>query len=56
MKLSVAITAILFVGSSAFAPSALTRTLSATSQTVLFSEPKEEEGGLDLDLEEMFDM
>eukprot|EP00956_Cyclotella_meneghiniana_P027124 scaffold60245_cov75-Cyclotella_meneghiniana.AAC.1 len=55
MKLSVAITAILFVGSSAFAPSALTRTLSATSQTVLFSEPKEEEGGLDLDLEEMFD-
>ena len=60
MKLSIAIAAFLFTGASAFTPSAPTRTLSAVSggqQTVLFAEPQdEEEGGLDLDLEEMFDM
>ncbi|KAL3788616.1 hypothetical protein ACHAWO_011832 [Cyclotella atomus] len=59
MKLFITITAALFSSAVAFAPSASTRTLIASSQsqqTVLFAEPKEEEEGLDLNLEEMFDM
>jgi hypothetical protein len=59
MKSSFTITAFLLTSVSAFAPSAPTRTMSVMSQgpqTILFAEPKEEEDGLDLNLEEMFDM
>jgi hypothetical protein len=59
MKLLITVTAVLFSSAVAFTPSARTRTLTATSQsqqTILFAEPKEEEEGLDLNLEEMFDM
>lgn len=59
MKLLITVTAVLFSSAVAFTPSARTRTMTATSQsqqTILFAEPKDEEEGLDLNLEEMFDM
>ena len=58
MKLALSVLA-LATTASAFAPSApFSRGLSTTvATTQLFSEPEEEEeGGLDLDLGEMFDM
>jgi len=52
MKTSLIILASLSVSTSAFAPA---RTFSRGVSTKVFNEP-EEEGGLDLNLEEMFDM
>eukprot|EP00985_Skeletonema_marinoi_P017755 scaffold9824_cov93-Skeletonema_marinoi.AAC.2 len=58
MKLSAAIITLLAGSAAAFAPampSAAVRASSIQQQTVMFAEPKEEEeGGLDLDLDEMF--
>eukprot|EP00804_Cyclotella_cryptica_P009433 CCRYP_017317-RA/>CCRYP_017317-RA protein AED:0.46 eAED:0.46 QI:193/1/1/1/1/1/2/102/84 len=61
MKLSIAFVATILTGAAAFTPSAVTRTQrfveSREQTTILYSDPKEgEEGGLDLNLEEMFDM
>jgi len=60
MKLSAAIITLLAGSAAAFAPvmpSAAVRASSIQQQTVMFAEPKEEEeGGLDLDLDEMFSM
>mmetsp|Transcript_19928 Transcript_19928/g.31092 ORF Transcript_19928/g.31092 Transcript_19928/m.31092 type:complete len:82 (-) Transcript_19928:59-304(-) len=60
MKLSAAIITLLAGSAAAFAPampSAAVRTSSSQQPTVMFAEPKdEEEGGLDLDLDEMFSM
>ena len=59
MKLVATAIALLFGSATAFAPqymSSLSAVRASSSQTVVFAEPKEEEGGLDLDLEEMFDM
>eukprot|EP00546_Thalassionema_frauenfeldii_P005220 CAMPEP_0178916550 /NCGR_PEP_ID=MMETSP0786-20121207/12712_1 /TAXON_ID=186022 /ORGANISM="Thalassionema frauenfeldii, Strain CCMP 1798" /LENGTH=77 /DNA_ID=CAMNT_0020589919 /DNA_START=78 /DNA_END=311 /DNA_ORIENTATION=+ len=56
MKFGVPVFSLLLVGSSAFAPMPLGRVSSATQ---IYSEPTDdadEEGGLDLDLSEMFDM
>ena len=63
MKLAIAITTLLFSSAVAFAPSAQTFVgrgvaVAPTAQTTtLFGgDDDEEEGGLDLDLGEMFDM
>mmetsp|Transcript_24863 Transcript_24863/g.36942 ORF Transcript_24863/g.36942 Transcript_24863/m.36942 type:complete len:82 (+) Transcript_24863:44-289(+) len=60
MKLSAAIITLLAGSAAAFAPampSTAVRASSIQQQTVMFAEPKEEEeGGLDLDLDEMFSM
>lgn len=62
MKIAIATTALLFSGAIAFAPSTPSFVgrgvaSSVTSKTtVLFAGPEEEEEGLDLNLEEMFDM
>eukprot|EP00984_Skeletonema_dohrnii_P017883 scaffold8234_cov113-Skeletonema_dohrnii-CCMP3373.AAC.5 len=60
MKLSAAIITLLAGSAAAFAPampSVAVRASSIQQQTVMFAEPKEEEeGGLDLDLDEMFSM
>ena len=59
MKLSAAVLLSVFVSAGAFAPAAFTRgvvTAPVVSTTTVFSEPAEEEGGLDLDLGEMFEM
>ena len=59
MKFAIATIAITLMGSvTAFTPYAPTRSVSSQGQrTSLCAEPKEEEeGGLDLNLEEMFDM
>ena len=58
MKLSIVTAAVMLTSVSAFTPSAPTRTvgIAQSQQTLLFAEPKEEEEGLDLNLEEMFDM
>mmetsp|Transcript_206 Transcript_206/g.268 ORF Transcript_206/g.268 Transcript_206/m.268 type:complete len:83 (+) Transcript_206:43-291(+) len=61
MKLSAAIITLLAGSAAAFAPampSAAVRAASSSQQpTAMFAEPKdEEEGGLDLDLDEMFSM
>jgi hypothetical protein len=60
MKLSAAIIALLAGSAAAFAPampSAAVRASSSQQTTAIFAEPKEEEeGGLDLDLDEMFSM
>ncbi len=60
MKLSAAIITLLAGSAAAFAPampSAAVRTSSSQQPIVMFAEPKdEEEGGLDLDLDEMFSM
>lgn len=61
MKLAIATFATVLTGAAAFTPSTVTRTHhvveSRGQTTILFSEPKEgEESGLDLNLEEMFDM
>ena len=56
MKLAVACIALLISGAVAFAPSLSGRCI-ASSSSVRFAGPEDEEGGgLDLDLEEMFDM
>lgn len=54
MKLAIA--TILITGVAAFAPSAPIVVARGVATTALFSEPEAEEGGLDLDLGEMFDM
>ena len=57
MKLAIA--TLLVCGVAAFTPSTPTfvgRGIATASQTAIFADPEEEEGGLDLDLEEMFDM
>jgi hypothetical protein len=56
MKLVIATVAIMFGSATAFAPSITRAVVSQGQSTVMFAEPKEKEGGLDLDLEEMFDM
>jgi len=56
MKLVIATITLFFSGAVAFAPSASTIVGRGASSTAIFSEPEEEEGGLDLDLGEMFDM
>jgi hypothetical protein len=64
MKLAIAFTTLLFSSAVAFAPSAPVfsgRCIASSAATVkptptLFAGPEDEEGGLDLDLEEMFDM
>lgn len=59
MKLSAAIITLLAGSAAAFAPampSAAVRAASSSQQTVMFAEPKDEEEGLDLDLDEMFSM
>ncbi|KAL7451207.1 hypothetical protein ACHAWC_003034 [Mediolabrus comicus] len=59
MKLVATTIALLFGSAAAFAPQYMSHSAvraSSSQQTVVFAEPKEEEGGLDLDLEEMFDM
>jgi hypothetical protein len=64
MKLAIAFTTLLFSGAVAFVPSAPVfsgRCIASSAATVkptptLFAGPEDEEGGLDLDLEEMFDM
>lgn len=56
MKFGVTVFSLLLVGSSAFAPMPLGR---VSSVTQIYSEPTDdanEEGGLDLDLGEMFEM
>lgn len=58
MKSAATIT-LLIGAAAAFAPSMTTLPAMmrpTSSQFVLFADPKEEEGGLDLNLEEMFDM
>ena len=59
MKLSATIITLLAGSAAAFAPAmpsaAVRSSSSSQQQTVMFAEPKEEEG-LDLDLGEMFDM
>jgi len=56
MKLAVAIIAVV-ASAQAFCPTAFTRGDVASTKTQLFSEPEDDEGGgLDLNLEEMFDM
>ena len=59
MKLAIASIALLFSGAIAFVPSApsLSGRCIASSAAVRFAGPEDGEGGgLDLDLEEMFDM
>lgn len=60
MKLIATTITLLFGSATAFAPQYMSSLsavrASSSQQTVVFAEPKEEEGGLDLDLEEMFDM
>lgn len=64
MKLAIAVTTLLFSGAVAFAPSTPAfsgRCIASSAATAkptptLFAGPEDEEGGLDLDLEEMFDM
>lgn len=60
MKLFAASVALLSGSAAAFAPQCMSShsavRASSSQQSVVFAEPKEEEGGLDLDLEEMFDM
>ena len=60
MKLSIATIAFaaLFQSTTAFAPTFSTNKVAfgVTSTTAVFSEPADEEEGLDLNLEEMFDM
>lgn len=56
MKLAVAIIAVV-ASAQAFCPTAFTRGDVASTKTQLLSEPEDDEGGgLDLNLEEMFDM
>jgi hypothetical protein len=52
MKIAIAFIALMASSATAFAPAAFTRGIS----TQLFAEPEAEEEGLDLNLEEMFDM
>eukprot|EP00569_Conticribra_weissflogii_P006464 CAMPEP_0171329718 /NCGR_PEP_ID=MMETSP0878-20121228/1491_1 /TAXON_ID=67004 /ORGANISM="Thalassiosira weissflogii, Strain CCMP1336" /LENGTH=77 /DNA_ID=CAMNT_0011829823 /DNA_START=54 /DNA_END=287 /DNA_ORIENTATION=- len=54
MKL--AIVALLVSGATAFTPSIPYLATRSAVATQVFAEPENEEGGLDLDLEEMFDM
>ena len=58
MKLSIATITIatLFQSSAAFAPAFSTTNKAFGVSTAVFSEPADEEEGLDLNLEEMFDM
>eukprot|EP00581_Thalassiosira_minuscula_P032628 CAMPEP_0183772802 /NCGR_PEP_ID=MMETSP0739-20130205/37119_1 /TAXON_ID=385413 /ORGANISM="Thalassiosira miniscula, Strain CCMP1093" /LENGTH=86 /DNA_ID=CAMNT_0026013597 /DNA_START=34 /DNA_END=294 /DNA_ORIENTATION=- len=63
MKLAIATITLFFSGAVAFAPSTPTfvgrgvaATTAQTSTTVVFQGGDDEEGGLDLDLGEMFDM
>lgn len=58
MKLSAAIITLLAGSAAAFAPAMSSAAMRTSSQqtTAIYAEPKEEEGGLDLDLDEMFSM
>ncbi len=50
------IVALFATGATAFAPSIQSLTNRGVVATPVFAEPEKEEGGLDLNLEEMFDM